>query len=315
MKKIICLIMAFAGMQLVHAQNLQEWKVALTTVDDDGLPVTNAQVWVSYGIPPSAQQSKDWNKVEGLTDNNGFFIAEHQDTGSYSLGIHIRKEGYYPTDHVYDLGANYNPEVWNPNLKMVLKRIGQPIAMYAKKEETKIPEQNKPVGFDLMVGDWVAPYGSGKTADVSFMVHRKISSPQEFDADLELTFPNTSDGIFVLPPSPKTDSPLVMPRFAVEAGYQSTLTWSYHNFTETSEPASGYFIRVRTILDANGIVKSAFYGKIQGDIRFYVGTKAPQAGIGFNYYLNPTPNSRNVEFDPKQNLFNDLQTFEQVSAP
>jgi hypothetical protein len=46
-----------------------------------------------------------------------------------------------------------------------------------------------------------------------------------------------------------------------------------------------------------------------------VGTKAPRAGIAFQYYLNPTPNDRNVEFDPKQNLLGGLQPFEQVNAP
>jgi hypothetical protein len=35
----------------------------------------------------------------------------------------------------------------------------------------------------------------------------------------------------------------------------------------------------------------------------------------FCYYLNPTPNDRNVEFDPKQNLLGGLQSFEQVTAP
>jgi len=33
------------------------------------------------------------------------------------------------------------------------------------------------------------------------------------------------------------------------------------------------------------------------------------------YYLNPTPNSRNVEFDPKQNLLKSLDPLEQVDAP
>jgi hypothetical protein len=106
-----------------------------------------------------------------------------------------------------------------------------------------------------------------------------------------------------------------MPHSATKEGYQSALTWSYHNFTETSEPASGYFFRVRTVLDSNGNVQSALYGKIQGDVKFYVGTKAPRAGIGFQYYLNPTPNSRNVEFDPKQNLLGGLKSFERVTAP
>jgi hypothetical protein len=303
-----------AATECAQAQRFQAWKVGLRVIDDEGQPITNAQAWVAYGIPLSAQKTNDWDKIEGLTDEHGVFKAEHRDTGSYSLGIHIRKIGFYPTDHVYDLGPSYTPEIWNVNLTMVLKKIGQPIPMYAKREETKIPKEDEPVGFDLIVGDWIAPYGAGKSADVLFTVHRKITNPQEFDASLGLTFPKIGDGVVVVPPVPATDSPLVMPRTASVTGYQSALTWSYHNFTENSEPASGYFFRVRTALDSNGNIQSALYGKIQGDVRFYVGTKAPRAGIGFQYYLNPTPNDRNVEFDPKRNLFGGLQSFEQVTG-
>lgn len=33
------------------------------------------------------------------------------------------------------------------------------------------------------------------------------------------------------------------------------------------------------------------------------------------YYLNPTPNDRNMEFDPKRNLLTGLTPFEEVSEP
>lgn len=37
--------------------------------------------------------------------------------------------------------------------------------------------------------------------------------------------------------------------------------------------------------------------------------------MNFTYCLNPTPNDRNVEFDPKHNLFTDLKPLEQVLEP
>jgi hypothetical protein len=64
-----------------------------------------------------------------------------------------------------------------------------------------------------------------------------------------------------------------------------------------------YYFRVRTKLDENGNVVSARYGKIYGDF------------MQFSYYLNPTPNDRNVEFDPKQNLITSLKFDEGVSQP
>jgi hypothetical protein len=41
------------------------------------------------------------------------------------------------------------------------------------------------------------------------------------------------------------------------------------------------------------------YGKIYGDFD----ADFLRGRIGFTYYLNPEPNSRNMEYDPKQNLF------------
>ena len=64
-----------------------------------------------------------------------------------------------------------------------------------------------------------------------------------------------------------------------------------------------YYFRVRTKLDENGNVVSARYGKIYGDF------------MQFSYYFNPTPNDRNVEFDPKQNLMTNLKPDEGVNEP
>ena len=40
-----------------------------------------------------------------------------------------------------------------------------------------------------------------------------------------------------------------------------------------------------------------------------------KAWLKFTYYLNPAPNDRNLEFDPKRNLFTNLSPREVVSAP
>jgi hypothetical protein len=105
-----------------------------------------------------------------------------------------------------------------------------------------------------------------------------------------------------------------MPRPAPENGYKTSQVWEWSNLQQP-ETVLGYFIRVRTTLDEKGAVKSALYGKIQGDVLFYVGTIRPHPGINFTYYLNPSINSRNIEFDPKQNLLKNLSHSQQVTAP
>jgi hypothetical protein len=215
---------------------IKPWNATITVIGEDGQPISDADVSVAYTKPPYAYSDDETyhGTISGKTGVTGLFIATHDDrTGS--LGFSANKQGYYETRSsctLRDPAENANDR--NMSVTLLLKQIGKPVAMYAKKEETKMPKENESVGFDLMVGDWVAPYGAGKTADFLFAVHRKISSPKEFDADLELTFPNNGDGVVVVPPAPASGSPLVMPRSAVEEGYQSTLTWSYHNFTETS---------------------------------------------------------------------------------
>jgi len=57
----------------------------------------------------------------------------------------------------------------------------------------------------------------------------------------------------------------------------------------------------RTKKNDKGEIVSALYGKIYNPIDFKVFTNG--MNVQFAYYLNPTPNDRNTEFDPNQNLF------------
>jgi hypothetical protein len=295
---------------------LHTWHANITVVDENSQPVPGAEVSVTYDMPRKPDGSLAGVTITGLTDTNGLFRASHRD-GTLDLLFRVQKSGYYQTTMGYEialLGQPINPTKLKVTEGLVLKKIGQPIPMYAKQEETKIQKENEPVGFDLMAGDWIAPYGKGKTADMLFTVYRKIANEREYDAQLKVTFPNPGDGIAVAPPSPDTGSEFKTSRTAVENGYVGERILHYSNSTGP-EPVFGYFIRVQTVLDQNGKVKSALYGKINGDFRFYAGTKVPRAGMGFNYYLNPTPNDRNVEFDPRKDLFKKLNFLEEVTTP
>ena len=75
-----------------------------------------------------------------------------------------------------------------------------------------------------------------------------------------------------------------------------------------------YFLRVRSVLDSQGKVVSALYGKIDGDIRFSP-IRSKTCSLMFTYYLNPTANERNLEFDVQRNLLINLKDGEQVNAP
>jgi hypothetical protein len=69
-----------------------------------------------------------------------------------------------------------------------------------------------------------------------------------------------------------------------------------------SPPDANFFFRVRAKVDEKGGVTQALYGKLIGPVSIFIhGTN--NAKLEFKYYLNPEPNSRNMEYDPKQNLF------------
>ena len=182
--------------------------------------------------------------------------------------------------------------------------------MYAKKAiNLKLPEFGKPIGYDLMVGDWVAPYGKGGSSDIILKKDYYEKASNDYYSKVTVSFPKTGDGIQLFTPSEaEIGSSFCSTHEAPADGYQPELT------RETSaspgqpskveyDASRVYFFRVRTALDHNGNVVSAHYGKIYGDF------------MTITYYLNPTPSDRNIEFDPKQNLLGGIESFEQVSAP
>ena len=271
------------------------------------MAAAKVQIWYYVRSP---DQPDAFEKLQGLTDTNGVFKASHKNTGSIDLGFQATKPGYYPTTKAHEFAdfADSNPAKWNPTVTLVLKRIIHPIPMYAKLVDSSPRGFNrtgsgpftlkKTAGYDLKVGDWVAPYGKGRTADIIFTRYFTKQAPNNYDDKLIVSFPNPDDGIQEYSiPALDEGSTLRSPHVAPVSGYQPKLVRnSYahpgqHGKFDYNENRI-YLFRVRTVLSKNGKVKSALYGKIYGDFE----------EMQFRYYLNPVPNDRNIEFNPKHNL-------------
>ncbi len=270
-----------------------KWTATVKVIGEDGNPIVGADVACQYTVPTKPNSSdQTYGEVKGVTDTNGVFSASHTDN-SWDLGIVANKSGYYATHIGHPF--YFDDKRRNPSFTLMLKQIGKPIAMYAKSVNLGVPIFNRPVGFDLEAGDWVAPNGKGATTDFLFTVT---------NSTIVVSFPNNGDGVqefdepALLQNATMGQSDLRSSHEAPAEGYQS-------QFVQTNGPDlnRNYYFRVRTVLDENGKVKSALYGKIYGDF------------MQFRYYLNPTPNDRNIEFDGKNNLLGGLQSFERVSAP
>jgi hypothetical protein len=322
---LLSLLLVTAGSTFAQPINAltKPWSATVKVVGENGVPIGGANVSVAYVLPPySFSDDPQYNaRIVGVTDTNGLFFATHNDrTGG--VGFRVNKEGYYETRGSRTLrDPEENANDRDITLTLVLKKIVNPIPMYAKwqhSEPSIFKKYGRPpiaftntVGFDLMAGDWVAPYGKGANVNMFITEEFNKKSIGDFDYKLTVSFPNVGDGIqeFTVPDAEK-GSDLRSPHEAPANGYQPQLIReNFHHPGQTGrsdyDVNRNYFFRVRTILDANGNVKSALYGKIYGD---------PEQ-MNFSYYLNSTPNDQNIEFDPKQNLLGGLQSYEQVSAP
>jgi hypothetical protein len=281
-----------------------QWNVTLKIVDENGNPVSGANTRVGYFV--NSQPAS----FAGLTDTNGIFTASHSAASDLNeLGFEANKSGFYATRMVHMLYPPYDPVKWDITQTLVLKTIGKPTAMYAKQLNTRVPALDVPVGFDLMVGDWIAPYGKGINSDINFTGHFDKFNDGESDFTLTVSFPKVGDGIqeFTVPDAQK-GSDLRSLHEAPTNNYQPQ--WVQIDkrrpgkSIETNRDLNrNYVFRVRSVVDSNGNMISTHYGKIYGDF------------MKFDYYLNPTPNDRSIEFDPKQNLLGGLKPFEQVTAP
>lgn len=306
-------------------------RVTVHVQDESGQPVSNALVGASFGTliaPGWGWGGGKPNEVKGFTDANGIRMLTGRGNGG-DVGISAEKEGYYPssgysidfTNVTGVVSRKWQP--WNPTIEVVMRKIVNPIAMYAVRygdgERRSIPKLGRLIGFDLEKADWVAPYGKGTNADFIFRLDCRLGGTtsedyQIFDATFELSFPAPDDGIQSVYARPSQGSNLRLPRLAPEQGYETNLIRRayYHedgSYTERREDQN-YFFRVRTETDNEGNIVSALYGKIYGGIEF-----EHTGEVRFTYYLNPTPNDRNVEFDPTKNLFKNLSSLEEVREP
>ncbi len=220
---------------------------------------------------------------------------------------------------------------------ITMRKIRNPTALYAKRVRMDIPVRDAWLGYDFEVGDWVEPHGKGVNSDMRIRSVPKIIDPEtnELKADgvatLEIDFGehgglvrvNEENGWFSV-------SEMKMPHLSPQSGYEQlpALRIEQTSFEDSSEngKANGYFFRTR-VKREDGRIVSAHYGKLWGRIN-YVPVQREEAWWGdekknlptfgsveFTYYFNPSPNDRNLEFDPKQNLLKQLNPEQLVKQP
>jgi len=324
MKAKLCIFAIFATTLNLWAQQLNllpglpEGKITIHVVDEDGVPIEGAKVILAFEEAHPKWGSAKENPVAGITGHGGDFTG----SGYCPLEVGGKAEmlGFYLTylpHYQFKTVQDGKCQPWNPIVNVVLKKIIQPLPMYAKKVRVVVPALDQPIGFDLAAGDWIKPFGTGTNSDFVFTLSRTLNNHNDFSAKLLLTFKAKGDGVQAIRSSPdQGTSQLKLPRNAPEDGYISIWSTSLNHGTFGANSAQsegiGYFLRVRSAVQDDKI-KSAQYGKIDGNISI-VGAAAKQPGIAFTYYLNPT-GTTNLEFDPDKNLLKNLKNDDQVQVP
>ncbi|ABQ27186.1 hypothetical protein Gura_3014 [Geotalea uraniireducens Rf4] len=304
---------------------IPEAKLSFHIVDEQGAPVEKADISVGFDQPVMRDKGTNEDIVRVLTDAKGACWVKHKTVSGVSY--HINKNGYYEYYGEYQFrkaeGLKWQP--WDQVVNVVLRKIENPVPMYARdskmSKEIKLPDITSGVGFDLMEYDWVAPYGKGLHSDLilklnnkNFKFHPTYVIEYEYDSELTITFSNRYDGIQLIKDNRRFGSEFKLPRYAPEDGYNKSISATRKlSLTEPVKQSfkddNNYIFRIRSE-EKDGKLVRAMYGKIHGDIKFY--PKGPNtAVIIFKYYFNPDY-TRNLEYDPKRNLFKNLEKIEYV---
>lgn len=272
------------------------------------------------------------NLDRAVTDVNGRCRLRGR-TNCGNIGCWVEKppSGFYPCPQGW--GRRFSEKnllgIWQPDNLVAtirLQRVERPIPLFIKRV-TKVerggftadifPKGEDTLRYDLLMGDWLAPVGTGRVADVTFTRHPRedlgegvngadVRGPSYRDS-MTVRFPGEGNGLVESNPPPSLRLRI---RTAPEDGYRPEyLCWKGRDkkleHVGSYDENRCFCFRIRTRRDDRGRIVGAYYGKIYGDITFVYQFRpefVPVASVCMSYYLNPTPLDRNLEWDRKTNL-------------
>jgi hypothetical protein len=328
--KVLFLFAVLVSQGTLRSESAYNFSVQV--LDEDGRSISGAKVGHGF-LSKIVPFEKQW--TEAVTDSTGLVPLSGT---AHDLGrIVVTKPGFYvsrdrPSAYLKRGWDGKQHTDWSPRgtvIKIVLRPRGDSVPMYAKKDRRRIPGGAVGTGFgyDLEKGDFVFPNGKGNIPDVIFYPTAWGDDEDDFRWSLTLEFPHKGDGIVELDSVIGYDGPrmrgseLRSPTLAPESGYQKRIVFYYNGVNERQGSKDKiYVFRVRTVFDEQSGVKSALYGKsykspwVGRVVKKMADDPLQRDWLHFHYYLNPD-GSRNLQFDPKRNLFGELPTGNAVFVP
>ena len=289
-------------------------KLVYSIIDEAGNPIAKQLVHYCW---QNDYPRKRWSG-DKATDANGVVVIEDK-VGS-EVAVSVRKEGFYISwEKVkFDWREGVSPLVkdgkWQPygeNRTLVVKRKKNPVDMKCYDWGINgywAPATNEWVGLDLEIGQWCEPYGRGGHEDVLVRFSGSVIDDFTWDTKTEVSFTNVPyAGYYEMPKDGYSDMKSCYAASTNDASYVSrSMTFISHgargippNRQTTDKLAENKYIvfRTRCVVDDEGKLVSAHYGKLMGEFSggfMALGFRCAygdQCGI----FFNPTPNDTNLE--------------------
>lgn len=286
------------------ARAVDDVVLKIQVIDASDAPVAGAIVQ-GYFYQAQVVKSRGDGDYTGTTDAEGrVTLAGEEDI---YVKLKVTKDGYYPSFREVVV----RPVVFNPEETqlVLLKEQRNPIALHAKhamfvREDLR---DGQIYGYDLLAGDFVAPYGKGSINDLVLVYTRQQTDPFNYSWNLDISFTNDKDGLVPIKFG-LSDSTFVSDYEAPAEGYINQWTLQESRAGVFSAPVGNldktrsYYFRVRSSVDESGKIVGQ-YGKMYGELPAVV------------YYANPSSDDRNVEWNLQRNLLRSLRVTERPTAP
>lgn len=265
-------------------------------------PMSNVIVTASFMTKDHWDKRDEYEKIKVLSDSLGEVVLSGNDIDNYFYAK-INYTNFYESIikvESRDLNRVLNRwEPWNPMIRVNMRAIKNPVSMvYQSYSMKKVPAMNKPIGFDLEVGDWVIPHGKGRVSDLLFNASWFFQdSLKGSEGRHKLTFANQTDGIQIFQVQKNLSSSFKWPYEASLDGYQPSLEkstfWPVNGgkLITNCDDRNNYIFRVRSKQLEDGTIIGC-YGMIQKEVQV-----GPRGGLKLEYWFNPTPNQRSLEWN------------------
>ena len=300
MKKLLMALLPFT----VFAETV---RLDIEVKDYEGNPLPGVTIQCASKKRPLMPWARsEYKGMQWTTDKEGK-VSESFDCFEGFVHCRFTADGYYP-EKIRDIkfSADYDDKTdsmifseTHKKLEVKLRKIINPQPMIRHrigKGILDLPKRHGRFGFDLKVGDWIAPDGNGEVADF-FVVYDWVEDEKAITCSGRIEFVDKDCGAYKKKKLPCEKFPIDYSADKT-AKFESSL--SYYGYTDkvsgkvedrrVAEKDEYLVIRSRTSYDDEGKMIGAHYTHIQGPI-----------GIGYYFglgdvYFNPRVNDTNLEY-------------------